>query len=55
MCDKWGISKYKVDIPYEFRFEFAVQIFDEVDFDRRLNLTERTLKFEFFYNLYCYF
>jgi len=33
---------------YEFRSEFAVKNVDEVDFDRRLNLTEENFKSQVF-------
>lgn len=44
MCDKWGISKDY----HEVRSKFATRYFDEVDGDRRLNITTENFKIRVF-------
>jgi len=44
MCDKWGISKDY----HEVRSKFAIKHFEEVDGDRRLNVTENNFKVRVF-------
>jgi len=44
MCDKWGISKDY----HEVRSKFAIKHFEEVDGDRRLNVTEDNFKVRVF-------
>lgn len=44
MCDKWGISKDY----HEVRSKFAIRHFDEVDGDRRLNVTTENFKIRVF-------
>ncbi|KAL4083682.1 hypothetical protein QTP88_028998 [Uroleucon formosanum] len=44
MCDKWGISKDY----HEVRSKFAIRHFDEVDGDRRINVTTENFKIRVF-------
>lgn len=44
MCDKWGISKDY----HKTRTRFAIKHFDEVDGDRRLNITTENFKVQVF-------
>lgn len=44
MCDKWGISKDY----HEVRSKFAIRHFDEVDGDRKLNVTTENFKIQVF-------